>query len=319
MRQTPRLWAGLGLAVVLVARAWGGERHGGDFLRVELGAAPVGRGGSGLLGADVGTCAWWNPAQLVSAGQSLFSFQHQEAFAGELSLDWLSWSGAWQGLPLSAFLLRQAVPEIPLSQLLEGGPSLEEGGRPVVRREDAADWVLGLATARAVRPGVDAGLTLKVIHRDLAVLSASGMGLDAGVRWQARPHLQVGVALRDLSGSVLFWDDGRTDWIPPEWALGVAYDRALPRLRSAIKVEMDARGELEGAVPDRRGNWHWAWLQGGVEWLLQERLALRAGYAEGDPSAGAGLHMGPWGVDYAWRPHQELGASHLVTLSARLP
>lgn len=327
-----RLVTGAVLLALAAAPAAAGarERHGGDFLRVELGAAPVATGLAGLLSADPGTRAWWNPALLEGQEESSrLSFQHQEAFSGALSLDYLSWSGAWAGLPWGVFLLRQAVPDIPISEVLEGGASLEEGGRPVVRREDAADWVLGLATARPLARGLAGGLSFKLIHRDLAVRTAQGLGLDAGLRWRPAgapvaggaegPRLELGLSLRDLTGSVLFWDDGRRDWIPPEWAVGAAVEQPLPRWRSRLRAELDLRGELEGAVPDRAGRWRRAWLHGGVEWRLLERLALRAGWAEGDPAAGAGLRLGPWCADYAWRPHAELGTSHLVTVSARLP
>lgn len=270
------------------------------------------------MGADPGTRAWWNPALLASPDPAVVSFQHQEAFGGELALDWLSWSGKHKGMPLSAYLLRQSVPDIPINQLLEGGATFEDGGRPVVRRDAAADWVLGLATAHTLRKGLAGGLALKLIHRDLVTLSANGFGLDAGLRWPLNQNLELGAVLRDFSGGLLFWEDGRTDWIPPAWAMGGAWTMELPRLRSHLRAELDLRGELEGAVPDHRGVWRKAWLQGGVEWRFQEKLRLRAGHAEGDPAAGAGLSLGRWAVDYAWRPHSTLGASHLVTLSARL-
>ncbi len=316
--KAPPMAMSFALLLLLMAGVRGADRHGGDFLRVDVGAGPVASGGTGVLGADAGTLAWWNPALLASQGDMVLSFQHQEAFGGELGLDWLSWKGRHRDLPLSVYVLRQAVPDIPISQLLEGGASFEEGGRPVVRREDAADWVLGVATAREVRPGLDGGLALKLIHRDLATLSATGLGLDAGLRLRLQHGLELGASLRDFSGGVLFWTDGQTDWIPPAWALGSAWTRDLPRLRSTVRLELDLRGELEGAVPDRRGHWRKAWLQGGVEWRFLDKLALRAGHAEGDPAAGAGLNLGRWSVDYAWRPHTELGASHLVTVSARL-
>lgn len=312
----------LGATLVLagLAAAQAGERHGGDFLRAELGAGPVARGLGGLLQADPGTRAWWNPA-LLEGGQAWASFQHQEAFGGELTLDWLSWSGSLKGgPPVAVYLLRQAVPDIPLSRVLEGGATLEEGGRPLISgREDAADWILGLATARRLAPRLRGGLSLKLLHRDLVEFTGNGLGLDAGLAWQAREQLALGLTVRDLTGSWVFWSDGEQDWIAPEWALGAALDHPMPRWHSRLKAELDLRGELEGAVPDRDGAWRRAWLHGGAEWLLLDRLALRGGFAEGDPAAGAGLALGRWSVDYAWRPHPELGASHLVTLAARLP
>lgn len=309
------------LLILLLGLALGAqaiERHGGDFLRIDMGAATVGRGSAGLVLAEEAVRAWWNPALLVKGQAGGIALQHQELFEGELRQDYLAWTGDWRGFPLGVYLLRQAIEDVPLVDGLVGG-SFEEGGRPNASYETISDWILGIGSSLDLSPRLRAGLTLKLIHRDLAAYTGQGIGLDAGAWYGLRDDLELGLSLRDITGSIILWDDGEQDWIPPEVALGAAWRKDLPRLRSALAVELDLRSELEGRSPDRRGNWRRAWLHGGLEWSFLERFQLRGGMSEGDPAAGAGIQLGRLQADYAWRPHEDLGASHLVTLHLALP
>lgn len=314
----------LALALLAAGTVRAADRHGGDFLRLEPGADAAGRGSTGLLLGQPALAGWWNPARLAGLEGRHATLQHSERFSGELKQDALAWAGPLPGFesagPLGVYLLHQGVDDIPLTDRLSDGGSLAEGGRPVVsERADAADWILGVAWGRPLAEQLDLGVALKLIHRDLAVFTGTGLGLDAGLRWRPLERLEAGLLLRDAVGSLVRWSDGESDWIPPEWSLGCAWSPPWPHGFSALRLEVDLKGEFEGRVPDSEGNWRRAWLQGGLEWTVFDRLVLRGGRAESDWSAGAGLVFSRFSVDYAWRAHPELGDSHLVSLSARLP
>lgn len=314
----------LGLAFALATTLHAADRHGGDFLRLEPGADAVGRGATGLLLGQPALVGWWNPARLADLSGRHASLQHSERLSGAVTQDALAWAGPLPRLegvgPLGLYLLRQGVDDIPLSDRLSGGGSLDDGGVPIVReRADAADWIFGVAWGRALRENLDLGVGLKLIYRDLATVHGMGLGLDAGLRWRPFENWQAGALLRDAVGSLVRWNDGESDWIPPEWTLGVAWTPPWPAGFSKLALEVDLKGEFEGRVPDSQGNWRSAWLQGGFQWTVFERLVLRGGRAEGDWTAGAGLVFSRFSIDYAWRPHPELGDSHLVSLAARLP
>ncbi len=310
----------LALQLLTVAGSFAAERYGGEFLRLGIGAAVVGRGRTGVLLADPGCMAWWNPALLSGGAGDHLAFQHSERFDGQLGQDYLSWAGGLGELRASCYLLRQAVDDIPLSSRLEGGDSFEDGGVPLVHaRETAADWILGAAFGRPLARDLDLGLALKLLHRDLAGLRGTGLGLDAGLRYTHTPSLSFGLATRDLLGNLVFWNDGETGYVLPEVSAGAAWTPDLPAINSRLMLEADLRAELEGAVPDARGRYRRAWVDLGLELLVLERLALRAGMADGRLAAGAGLRFGRFRADYAYRPHEELGAGHLVWFGAELP
>ncbi|MCA9783064.1 MAG: hypothetical protein H6678_10035 [Candidatus Delongbacteria bacterium] len=293
-------------------------RYEADNLRPEIGVAEIGRGNRGLLLARGPAAAWWNPALLQQEEQSRLALQHSELFGGLLSQDFIGCSGSWHGLRGAAFISRSSVSDIPLSSALDGAATLEEGGRPIVSdRVDTADWILALALARPVSDRLDAGATLKLIWRDLATHSAQGLGLDLGLRYRLLPRLELGASLKDVPATMILWDDGQSDTIWPELALGAALLQPLPFAGAILRTELGAHTDLDGATSDSRGHFRTIWLDAGGEIEFPGRLALRAGYAESRFSVGAGLGLGRFAVDYAFRPHEDLDTSHLVAASCR--
>jgi hypothetical protein len=51
----------------------------------------------------------------------------------------------------------------------------------------------------------------------------------------------------------------------------------------------------------------------GLEYWLERRVALRAGFEAQNFSAGAGFRYRKFGLDYAFLDHQDLDASHRVS------
>ena len=82
------------------------------------------------------------------------------------------------------------------------------------------------------------------------------------------------------------------------------------------------RGALELSVPleSRRKNYrsdsryYMSLLHVGVEYSLLERMFLRAGLDENNPSFGAGFSLRGLAADYAWVGHRDLEQTHRVSL-----
>ena len=305
--------------LLLTASLFARERHGGDFMRVDVGVAAIGRGQTGILATDPGTMAWWNPALLASDPQEGFAFQHSERFEGLLSQDFLAWNGRLGERPVGLYLLRQAVEDIPITSRLDGAPSLEEGGLPIISDlATASDWIVGAGIGNYISDKLAVGLSLKLIHRDLVTVSGWGLGLDAGLSYQALQSLRLAVAVRDVVSSVILWDDGESQVVLPEVAAGFYFAPAWKWAGTRITVAADLRSELEGESASADGDWRRFWIESGLGLHFGNLLELRAGWADDRPTAGAGLVLGRFTVDYAWRPHEDLGDSHLVSLGARI-
>lgn len=305
-------------ALLLPALLCATPRYEADTLRPAIGVAEIGRGNRGLLLARGPAAAWWNPALLTGDQPNRVALQHNEEFGGLLTQDFIGLSGAWRGMRGAAFVSRASVGDIPLSSTLEGGTSLEQGGRPVVSdRVDTADWILGLSLARPITARLDGGATVKLFWRDLADRSAQGLGLDLGLRYRLDHGLELGAHLRDVPATLVLWDDGQSDTVWPEVALGAAWTRPLGFAGLTLRSELGVHTDLEGPTADASGEFRNLWLDGGLELELPGRLALRGGIAENRLAAGAGLGLGRLAVEYAFRPHEDLDNSHLVSASLR--
>jgi long-chain fatty acid transport protein len=115
--------------------------------------------------------------------------------------------------------------------------------------------------------------------------TASGVGLRAGLLWQATPDWRLGLSLKSrtrmgrLSGydqDLLSYSHGRLD-VPAQFGLGAAW-QAHPRVTLAADALRILWGDIQ-AMKDPAGfGWHnQTVLRLGAAWQLDDRWTLRAG------------------------------------------
>ena len=162
------------------------------------------------------------------------------------------------------------------------------------------------------------GGNLKLIRQSVGEFSSFGMGLDLGfLRRDLLPNFDAGLTLHDLTGTYLSWSTGRKESIPLVPRLGWAWRHPSETLRGVLLLT----GDVDMHFDDRRmadqlwagslsANLHW-----GLEFTMQNRLALRLGLSESEFQAGAGLVAGPVRFDYGIVPDaQELDVSQRLAL-----
>lgn len=149
-----------------------------------------------------------------------------------------------------------------------------------------------------IRFGFGGRLYYSVLDED----PGTGYGADAGVSFSPARWLVLSGALRDL-GTTVRWShaDGTqtiVERVPTRWAGGVAIK---PGKRLTVYTQADA-----GRREDWRG-------RGGVEYWLDDRVAVRGGYNDGAPTAGAAVVMPRPGYalafEYGWAPEPAFGSS----------
>jgi hypothetical protein len=184
------------------------------------------------------------------------------------------------------------------------------------------DWALYLTWSRKLNSVFSVGASAKIIQRGLMDNSAFGLGLDIGARYQPSDAFSVGLNLQDISGTHLFWDTGSNESILPTVKLGMAVKWPISKFATVATIAADGDFRFEGREFSAQYNFSGVSLDThiGAEFLVKDLVALRIGSSEGSLTAGLGLKFNlmnhPLSLDYAYLSHQELDATHRMSLGA---
>ena len=170
--------------------------------------------------------------------------------------------------------------------------------------------------AKTTSEGLRLGGALQWTHEDLAGDGASAFALSGGLLWDLKSvqGLSVGASIRNIGPSPSFkavdGSDGESVDQPTTLQAGASYGNTGGfSWRAAADVVKLKGDSMQGRL--------------GLEVRPIATLALRAGWMTGqdaaDLTAGAGILVGRFDIDYAFVPYKDdLGSSHRFGLSARL-
>ena len=184
------------------------------------------------------------------------------------------------------------------------------------------DWALYLSWSRKLNSVFSVGASVKVIRRGLMDNSAFGLGLDIAARYQPSEAVSIGLNLQDVPVTQLFWDTGINESILPTVKLGLAVKWPLSKFATVATIAADGDFRFEGREYSAQYNFSGISLDThmGAEFLIKDLVALRIGSSEGSMTAGLGLNFGlmnhPVSLDYAYLSHQDLDATHRMSLGA---
>ncbi len=187
---------------------------------------------------------------------------------------------------------------------------------------NGVDWALYLSWSRNLNSVFSVGASAKVIERGLMDHSAFGLGIDISAKYQPSEALSIGLNLQDISGTYLFWDTGSKESILPTVKLGIALKWPISKFATVATIAADGDFRFEGREYSTQYNFSGISLDThlGVEFLIKDLVALRIGSAEGSLTGGLGLQLNlinhPVSLDYAYLSHQELDATHRMSLGA---
>lgn len=322
------------ISMCLTAAPCRGERYGGEFLNIAVGARAQAMGGAYGPAADDASAAYWNPAALARVPGHEMLAGHTSLFGGLADHDFLAAAGpASSKLWLGLAWVRLGVDGIPrFSHTVGTPPQGEFGGNENAFLASAASRrqlaVLG-------RPFcLHAGGSLKAIYSRLDDRQATGLGLDAGllatirladlaggaatpagglgdmILAPRRPYLgalSLSAVFTDIGGTAISWDTPRRhrDVRPGAARLGAAYRQPLAFMRSSVLASWETSTE-----PFQRS-------RAGAELELYRRLFLRAGWDQGKAVWGGGAAVWRLRLDYAWNGH-DLGSTHRASIAIRL-
>ncbi|MCI0453358.1 MAG: PorV/PorQ family protein [Candidatus Latescibacteria bacterium] len=311
----------------------------GEFMAPGGGARALGMGGAFAAVAADASAVFWNPAGIAGMEKRQILAMHAEQFGDLLNYNFASYvhpSGLLDEARKPAFgfaLIHLGDPDQLLTSQYRSVDDdsdgqidylVDENGNVVdydaIPRESNNSFA-GLGTFALETSAGSVGGTLKLIYQDfIAGESSMGIGIDLGFlrRGFLTENLAVGAKLADATGTYISWSTGTNEFIVPSLKLGSAYRIDSESLNGSVLLAVDA----DFFFDDRQiASQFWsetvsADLRLGLELSFQEKVMLRGGLDAENPTAGAGLYFGVFGLDYAYLHHDAFDSTHRVSLLA---
>jgi len=295
------------LSIVVVVILFLANRHlysqienGLAALQIGVGARAAAMGEAFNAVADDAASAFWNPAGQVWLPKRQAHFTHTE------------WFQDVQQNAVSVVFPHNKI-AFGIHALLNSVSGIEQRIYPTeepLSTFSAHDFILGLTVAKKFADKLAIGCNLRYLNEKIYIESASGFTIDAGLQIRAPVKgLTAGMSLQHFGATGKL----KTEKIrlPKTARLGVTFQ--LPSswvkmnwLFAADYVHIFDQGDACNFGTELR-----PWP------LLALRLGYQAGYDTHDISAGFGVKLGSFLLDYAYVPfRQDLGTSHRFSFSA---
>ena len=302
-------------------------KYAGEFLAIGVGGRPLGLGGSYVALASDASAGYWNPAGLARIQYPDIMAMHDERFGNLINYDFVAVAIPFQSdMSFGLSLIRLGVDGIPDTRNAwldaNGNGIFDDNTRPdydKVTYFNAADWAFLFSYARRVSEDLSYGASVKVIRRDLADQSATGIGFDVGVVYSPVENLFLGANAQDITTTLLAWTTGRNELISPTLKIGAAYLFAAFNGRFTPTVDLDVRFENRQFASAAHLGPISLDPHVGLEFDYRETVALRIGYSDiKQITVGAGLHLNKVDIDYSFATFgsntNDLGDTHRISL-----
>jgi hypothetical protein len=329
-----------------------GTKLAGEFLATGFGARALGMGGAFVSIADDASAVYWNPAGLIQLGRTQILLMHSERFgslvdyntfslvrplsrkkgrqaAGGISVIWLRVSDI-------AFTSHLGEPDVDFIDTNSNGvwdPGERRLWRPDrVRWESDNEIATYLSYSRRLGSRSAWGLNAKLIWKEIADITSLGFGLDLGLLYQVTHRWRFGLNLQDFTTTPLYWDgwyydagapDGKykvstKETIYPTLKAGTSYTIPMDAISGKLVFAVDCDFKFEGlsedeadfSVGEASGD-----LRLGAMYDYRQMLRLGVGMDRQKLSAGIGLMVAQFGLDYAFWRDTEIDNTHRVSVS----
>jgi hypothetical protein len=299
------------IAVAISAPAFG-AKYSGEFLYLGVGGRPLSLGGAYVAESGDVLSGYYNPAGLSRLARPEAIFMHSETFGSLLNHDFLAYAR-----PVGSENAKAAF-GISLYRLGGGGiivTSVDQTGRFImVSEESHADYVGYFSYGRMFGRRLSAGISAKLIYRDIVDESAAGLGLDFGAIYAMTDWADLGLNVQDAPSTLLSYSTGMKERVNPTAKMGAKFHGKRGRFKSSLLADTDIRFEgrdysAQASVRAVSFDFHF-----GLEVRYMEKLSARIGSDVGNLSLGAGLRFNKFVVDIAMRDHSDLDRSYLVSL-----
>lgn len=301
-------------------------KYAGEFMAIGVGGRALGLGGSYVALANDATAGYWNPGALARINYPEAIIMHDERFGDLVNYDFASVAIPYgSNVSLGLSIVRLGIDGIPDTR----SAWIDNNGNGVFDNVDridydkisyfnAADWAFYLTYAKQASSNLSYGANIKIIRRDLAEHSATGIGFDVGVLYAPLTDLFIGINAQDVTTTLVAWSTGRNELVSPTLKVGSAYFLEMFGGRFAPTVDFDLRFENRRFASTANVGPISLDAHMGLEFDYKQMIALRVGYNDiKQLSLGAGVHLRKLDLDYSFARFGGdgvLGNTHRISL-----
>lgn len=286
-----------------------GDAGSEPALYLGAGARTIGLGRAGATEAGSVYALDWNPAGLAQVSRCEIGLQHAALFGGALH-DSLAF--AYPVLDTGTFAA--SVMRLQLGGIERRDPdNLPQGEFDFIEQQAAVAYAVELWGPLSV----GGGLKLHDLRLDGRQSTSPGFDLGLLAKWpqlftgednplpKAVQSIRMGAAVRNAVGPLLKLQN-EAERLHPTYRAGLGLDfNLLQNFPSLFSVRIDCE------KPERADfRWH-----AGLEFSFLDHFAVRGGWDQEYPSAGAGVQWAGFTLDYAVS-FPAIGLRHLVSLTA---
>lgn len=316
------------------------------FLELGIGARAMAMGGAYVSVANDGTSFYWNPAGASLLRRAEVGGMYASIFKSLEKQFYVGFTRPLYGAgAISVNWVRLSVTDIPFYSSPNADKTYEErilestlGGNweQHVLTQDAIDFSnfnndafvitlsklfkfdMDLGWQYFVFPvEIPVGINVKLIRQSLFQKKSSGVGFDIGTMFRFGlddlmdnsnlGKFSLGFAWKDIFDTKITWDtDTRhADRVKDNWHLGLSYLQPIPGLNSNLLFSYAYKKKFSSS--------HHL----GSEYVYNNTLAIRFGLDDSEFTAGVGMRIALFRIDYAFISH-ELGGSHRITAFIQL-
>ena len=268
-----------------------------QFMEISVGARQSAMGDASTVTAD-SNAVFYNPALINKLVLSSLSVSHNS---------WLA--GITQQTAAGTFRTSHGTFGIGIIYLHMDemdGYDIDGLGAPVkISDFTASDIMASISYAREL-DGYNCGLSLKFVQESIEDESASGFCFDIGVQRNI-DDFSFGISANNIGPKIKFIE--KEESIPLALSAGSNWQPQNLPVLVAADLKMPSGNDIEFGL--------------GSEYTVKEMLSIRAGYRMANDnrdgfSAGLGIMVSDFTLDYAYTPFGELGNVHKISISIKL-
>lgn len=285
-------------------------KYAGEFLAIGVGGRALGMGGAQTAIVNDVTAGYWNPAGLARIDYPQVALMHEEHFGDLVNYNYGAVAipyGTDMSFGLSVIRLgvdgipdtRDALYDANGDGVLDINTDRLDYSK--ISEFNNTDWAFYLSFAKRHSDNFYWGANVKIIRRDLAEYSATGVGFDVGAVYMPMEDLYLGATVQDVTTTLVAWSTGRNELITPTAKIGAAYafhvlgGRLLPVLDLDIRFEGREYASYFNIGPVSFDS-HF-----GVEYTYDNLFSVRAGYNDVKQfTIGAGIKLPKLYIDYSF-------------------